>query len=210
MKKFCIPFYSAITLIFSAFILTACDDGMTIEVPGPDIEFNFNYSDINNRKACASDADSGYVRIAQSDTIYGKNIESFLAENGQQYASIVEAATIKNACLTISEGNTFSCIDSLKIKYRIVGTDQEFTLAVAGSNDGAAADSLWFNDVKVSKAQVYELLGSNIIATLYARPKATSPDLSCFKPGTSYTFRAKTSLSVKLASATSGTGSSLI
>jgi len=189
-------FFVVVAMALSAFGLTSCDENMTIDIDGPEIEFNFNYTDLRS-------AESGYVLVAQSDTISGTDIQAYLASEGQDYASIISSATMKSGKLTLSDGRTFAGVDSIQIRYKIVGNDTEFILTEAGASS-TVTDSLLFDEVNVTKEEVFELISNDIVASLYAIYDPTDPDFNCFQEGVSFTFTAKTVLSVKLAALASG------
>lgn len=201
MKKSCSRTMTALALIFTA-CFTSCDENSTIDVEGPDIEFTFAYSDINPAaSATRSNAPGEYKMVAQSDTIFGEDLENFLANSGQDYTSVVEAATITNAKLKLSSGSTFAGVDSIKIVYQIAGSDEEIILVKAGVTD-INADSLRFDTLTVDKTQAFALIKSNIIAKLYAIYRL--PEVNCFRPGVTYTFTAKSFLTVKASAVTDG------
>jgi len=185
-------------LLFLSILLTvtfnSCDDNATLDVPGPDIDFLFSFSDLRN-------ASTGYQMVAQSDTIKGKDLESYLSGKGQDYSSVVEAATLKDALLTLSEGSTFVGVDSVQIRYQIAGTTEEVVLAQAIVTDPTAR-TLGFSNLKVNKSQAFELIKKDLVAKLYA---AFNPfSVNCFQPGVTYRFTAKTVLTVNMSAITNG------
>lgn len=180
---------------------TSCDEGATMDIPGPDIDYQFTYSDAIQQTALRS-AVSSYQLVAQSDTIKGNDIESFLSNSGQDYTSIVETATIKNALLTLSEGATFAGIDSIQVRYQLVGSSEEYILTEAAIN-GFNGQTMSFSDVCVSKEKAFELIKNNIVARIYAKVTPTAT-VNCFQNGVTYRFTANTVLSVKLSALTEG------
>lgn len=175
--------------------MTSCDEEMTVDVPGPDIEFHFTYSDLRS-------GGLGYIKIAESDTLYGKDIREFLSNSGQQYDSVVASATIKNAILTLNDGYDFTGVDSMQLRYRISGTPTEMVLATA-SYSASTPDTLCFSDLKVSKEAAFEFISQDVIASLYAKVNPTNVP-NCFQTGVEYTFKAKTTLAVKMSALANG------
>jgi len=190
-------------LMVLAFILgfTSCEEGATMDIPGPDIDYQFTYSDALQQTVLRSKV-SGYQLVAQSDTIKGNDIESFLSNSGQDYTSVVETATIKNALLTLSEGATFAGVDSIQIRYQLEGSSEESILAEAAVN-GSNGQTMSFSDVCVSKEKAFELIKNNIVARIYAKVDPTAT-INCFQNGVTYRFTANTVLSVKLSALTEG------
>jgi len=178
-------------------LLTSCDEEMTVDVPGPDIEFHFTYSDLD-----LHDVFFGYGLVAESDTLYGKDVRDFLSNSGQQYDSVISSATIKNAILTMNQEHNFSGIDSLQLRYRIAGTSTELVLATAYYS-ASSPDTLRFTDLKVSKAAAFELISKDVIASLYAKVNPASSN-NIFHEGVEFTFKAKTSLAVKMSALANG------
>lgn len=196
MKSLRVSFFSLLCVGAMTVFFTACDEDMTIDVPGPDIEFQFDYTDLRS-------AFGQYVLVAESDTVYGKDMKAFLSEEGQDYDSVIASATIKDAYLSLTTGYTFAGVDSLQIRYRIAGTQTEMILATAGSTP-TTVDTMWFNDVKVGKEAIFEFISTDVIASLYAIYNPFEPGFNCFQPGVAYTFKAKTTVAVKLAAALGG------
>lgn len=188
-----------LALIFTI-SLTSCEEGTTVEIPGPDIDFQFSYSDAI-KNANLRNSNTNFFLIAQSDTIKGKDVESFVSNSGQDYTSVVEAATITNALLSLSENATFAGVDSIQIRYQVIGSEEEVLLAQAGV-DQADGQKVRFSDVKINKAQAFELIRSNVVAKIYAIFDPTS--VNCFKDDVTYRFTANTILSVKLSAMTDG------
>lgn len=186
--------------LFTSIALTSCEEGATLDIPGPDIDFEFSYSDtLSNPLLKSGNAD--YRLVAQTDTIKGQDIESFLSGVGQDYSSIVESAQLSDALLAITGDANFSGVDSVQIRYQIAGSDEEFILAQAGI-DTINGNSIRFNDIKIDKTEAFEMIKSNVIAKFYAIYDA--PKTNCFKNGVNYRFTAKTTLSVKLSALTDG------
>jgi len=183
------------TAILSTIGFYACEDGATIDVPGPSIDFEFEYSALRT-------ASTGFILIAE-DSIKGQDLEAFLADSStESYSSVVEAASILNAQITVSGGAyDFTGIDSVQIRYQLVGTDDEIVL-VSGAGD--ASDSIiYFNDVKVTKEQAFQLIGNDVVARFYAA--ASNPlNVNCFQAGALFHFTANTTLSVKATAVAEG------
>lgn len=196
MKSLRFSLFSFLCVGAMTVCFTACDENMTIDVPGPDLEFQFDYTDLRS-------AQGQYILVAESDTVFGKDMKAFLSGEGQDYDSIVASATIKDAYLSLTPGYTFAGVDSLQIRYRIAGTQTEMVLAVAGATP-TTVDTMWFSDVKVSKEAIFEFISTDVIASLYAIYNPFDANFNCFQPGVSYTFRAKTTVAVKLAAALGG------
>ena len=181
--------------------LTSCEENATMDVAGPDIHFQFTYSDINQNLSPRSSNTDKYQLVAQSDTIKGKDIETFLSTSGQDYTSVVEAATITNALLTLSENADFSGVDSVQIRYQTEGSTEDIVMAQATVKESNTR-TISFSDVKINKSETFDLIRNNIVAKLYAvyNPSA----INCFQPGVSYDFTAKTILTVKISALTEG------
>jgi len=184
--------------------LTSCEEGATLDIPGPDIDFEFTYSDTLSIPLLKS-GNADYRLVAQTDTIKGQDIESFLSGVGQDYSSIVESAQLSDALLVVNSDASFTGVDSVQIRYQIAGSDEEFILAQAGI-DTINGNSIHFSDIKIDKAEAFEMIKSNVIAKFYAIYDA--PKTNCFKSGVSFRFTAKTTLSVKLSALTDGVLSS--
>jgi hypothetical protein len=187
--------------VISTIGFTACDEGGTIDIPGPDLNYTFTYTDINNQVAAPRSTNT-WILIAE-DSVKGKDLEAFLADSAnQQYSDVVEAASLKNARLTVSGGDfDFTGVDSVKISYMIVGTTELLDMVI-GTPSVTSADSIAFNDTEVTKEQVYQLIGSDAVIKLYAVFNPLTQN--CFKPGAVYNFTANTVLSVKLAALAEG------
>jgi hypothetical protein len=183
--------------ILSAICFTACDENSTIDVEGPSIDFTFEYGSLR-------DASTGFILIAE-DSIKGADVEQFLSDStSESYSDIVEAASIINPRLTVSGGDyDFTGIDSVQIRYEIVGTNSEIILV---SGTGSEGDSIIvFNDVRATKEQAYKLIGNDIVARFYAATSNTS-NVNCFQTGALFHFTAQTTLSVKVSDATKSIG----
>lgn len=186
--------------LVTSITLTSCEEGATLDIPGPDIDFEFTYSDtLLNPLLKSGNAD--YKLVAQTDTIKGQDIESYLSGKGQDYSSVVESALMSDALLVVNGDASFSGVDSVQIRYQIAGSDEEYILAQAGI-DTINGNSISFSDIKIDKAEAFEMIKSNVIAKFYAIYDA--PKTNCFKNGVSYRFTAKTTLSVKLSALTDG------
>jgi len=203
MRKTGTKFLMFLTVVL-AIGFTSCEEGTTIDVPGPDVEYQFTYSDSILNTYLKSEA-TGYKLVAQTDTIQGRNIESFLSSKGQDYTSVVEAATLSNSMLTLTGETDFSGVDSIQIRYTVTGSENETILASAGI-DSINGQTVTFSDIQIDKAKTFELLKNNIVAKIYAIYDL--PKTNCFKNGVMYKFTAKTTLSVKLAALTEGLSSS--
>lgn len=188
--------FLTILLSLTSLLMTSCDENMTVDVPGPDIEFHFTYSALRG-------GGDNFLLIAESDTLYGKDVRDYLSKNDQKYDSVVSSATIKNAILTLNEGYNFAGVDSMQIRYRIAGTRTEMVMATAYYT-ADSPDTLRFSDVKVSKEAAFELISNDVIASLYARFDRNNRDINCFQTGVTYTFKAKTVLAVKMAALANG------
>jgi len=180
----------------TSLLLTACDDNTTVDVPGPDIEFHFSYSDLRS-------GGDNFILVAKSDTLYGKNLREFLSKSGKQYDSVISSASIKNAIMTLNEGYNFAGIDTMQIRYRIAGTESERIMATAYYT-ASSPDTLRFSDLKVSKDAALELISKDVIASLYAKFDRNNTSINCFQTGAMYTFKAKTVLAVKMAALANG------
>ncbi|MDD4922391.1 MAG: hypothetical protein PHS30_07940 [Bacteroidales bacterium] len=182
-----------LSLVF-AISLTACKDGVIIDVPGPDIDYSFNYSELSPYPALRN-SPSEYILVAQTDTIEGHDIESFLSRTGQNYASVIDAAKISNASLCLSENTNLSGVDSIQVKYQLAGSNQELLL-VQGAVDHSNNQSLDFSELCIDKTQAFEMIKSNVVAKIYAKYDPTA--IPNFQPGATCRFTAKTTLSIKL------------
>ena len=181
----------------AAFSFNSCEKSVTLDVPGPDIEFNFDCSSLYsaNLETRVSTSDK-YKLIATSDTIYGKDIEEFLSDNGQEFSSVVETATMYDADLTLSEGHDFTGIDSMQIRYEFIGSSGEIVLASGSSR--IVSNSMQISNITVSKTEIFELVSTDIVAKLYAKYDQTNPNINCFDNDVTCKFTAKTTLNVKL------------
>ncbi len=190
--------------ILSAIGLYSCDENATIDVPGPEVDFTFKYSDINALGAPAQRGLSIWKEIA-SDTIPGEDVVSFLQSDStnSQYADAIVAATLKSCKLTVSGGNfNFVGVDSVKIVYKLVGTTTVFELVV-GAPSATDNTVINFNDIKITKDEALDMISKDKIASMLVMFNPTSLP-NCFAPGAIYNFSAKSWISVKASSALSG------
>jgi len=186
--------------LVTSITLTSCEEGSTLDIPGPDIDFEFTYSDtLLNPLLKSGNAD--YRLVAQTDTLKGQDIETYLASIGQDFSSVVESAKMSDALLVVNGDASFSGVDSVQIRYQIAGSDEEIILAQAGI-DTINGNSIHFSDIRIDKEEAFEMIKSNVIAKFYAIYDA--PKTNCFANGVSYRFTAKTTLSVKLSALTDG------
>jgi hypothetical protein len=189
-------------LLLAAVCVTACDEGATVDVPGPDLNYVFRYDDVAGLASLRSAQANEWILIA-SDSVKGRDLKAFLSDSSnQKYSEMVAAASLKSPILTVSGGNySFSGVDSVKITYTLSGSEAEIPLVV-GAPSNTSTDTIAFNDVRVTKEQVYELMGCNATVKLYA---AYNPQAQhCFLPGAVYNFKAKSVLSVKVAALAEG------
>ena len=193
-----------VAAMLSAISFNSCDENATIDVPGPDVDFTFNYSDINSLGAPALRGFSVWKLVA-SDTIPGEDVVAFLESDStnKKYADAIVAATLKNGELTVTGGNfNFTGVDSVKIVYKIVGMSPVYDLVV-GAPEGTNLNVIHFNDIKITKDQALEMISKNKVASMYVKINPlTTPN--CFVPGAIYNFKASSLLSVKASSLTSG------
>lgn len=178
-----------------AIAFTSCEEGLTIDVPGPDISYEFTYSkDLLNPNLRSTV--TGYQLVGQSDTIKGQDVESFLSSKGEKFSSIVESATISDATMALTGEGDFTGVDSIQVRYQIAGSEDEFVLAQAGI-DSISGKNIRFSTIKISKVDAFELIKSNVVAKVYAI--YDQPSANCFQDGNTYKFTAKTTLSLKVA-----------
>jgi len=190
--------------MLSAIGFTACDENATIDVPGPDVDFTFNYSDIN---AIGAPALRGYSvwQVVASDSIPGEDVVGFLEsdETNKQYAEAIVAATLVDGQLTVSGGNfNFAGVDSVKIVYQIVGLSTVYDLVV-GAPEHGVLEVIHFNDIKITKDQALEMISKDKVASMYVKVNPLVQP-NCFAPGAIYSFTAASLLSVKASSALGG------
>jgi hypothetical protein len=179
----------------ACFTFAACDEGGTIDIPGPDIQYAFDFDSSFVLPSQLQQVNLNEWITVAGDTMSGNDLNSFLNDSAnQKYSDMVQAATLKNAKFFIN-GGSFNGLDSIKLSYNLVGSSEVFDLVV-GSPDIQSMDTIRFNDVRVTKAQVFELIGNDAIVTLKA--KFNSANQNFLVPGAVYNFQAKTSLSVKL------------
>jgi len=172
--------------------LSSCEESSTVEIEGPNIAFLLSFAELESH--LQRSATSDYVLVATSDTIKGQNIESYLTRIGQDYTSVVEAATIRNALLELSQGADFTGVKSLEFKYQLVGTNEEITLTKVNL-DGSDNQSISFSDIRIDKKQAFDFIQKNVIGKIYAIYDPTT--VKCFQNGVSYRFMANTTLTVK-------------
>jgi hypothetical protein len=183
------------TCLATTFAFTACEDGGTIEINGPDIDYSFAFDQNIVTNSLNQEQANDWVLIA-TDTVYGNDLETFLADTAnQKYSDMVQAANLKDAKLIIN-GGSFQGVDSVKISYQLIGSSNTLDLVV-GAPDEAANDTVRFSNVRVTKAQVFELIGNNAVIKLSAiyQPSAMQNFLV---EGATYQFKAKSTLSVKV------------
>lgn len=193
-------FLVAAVSLFSIIGLTACDE--TIDIDGPDIDFTFNYDDIN-AAAPAQRSFTAWQDIV-SETIPGENVVAFLEEDpdNKQYADAVVAATIKNGTLTVSGGTgdfNFTGVDSVKITYQITGSQDVYDLVI-GAPEVTNPTVVNFNSIKITKDQALKMMENEKRVTLKVKINPVMQP-NCFAPGAVYSFKAKTTLSVKVGTA---------
>lgn len=191
--------------VLSTIGLYSCDENATIDVPGPDVEFTFNYDDINT----AAPAQRGYSiwQDIVSETVPGEDVVAFLESDStnKQYADAIVAATLKNGTLSVSGGTgnfTFANVDSVKIVYKITGSTTVNELVV-GAPQTDNLTVIKFSDIKITKDQALEMIKSEKRVTLKAKFSPVALP-NCFAPGAVYYFKANSVLSVKASSVTSG------
>lgn len=191
--------------VLSAIGLTSCDENATIDVPGPDVDFTFNYDDINSA-APAQRAFSVWQEIV-SETVEGQNVTEFLEKDStnKKYADAIVAATLKDGELTVSGGTgnfNFQGVDSVKIVYKISGSTTVYDLVV-GAPEGDVMTTVHFSNIKITKDQALEMIEKEKVVTMLVKinPMITP---NCFAPGAVYSFTAKSVLTVKAMSALAG------
>lgn len=188
------------TSVLFAFGFTACDE--TIDVDGPDIDFTFNYDEINT--AAPSQRSFSVWQDIVSETVPGENVVSFLEEDPdtKQYADAVVAATIKDGKLTVSGGTgnfNFTGVDSVKITYQLTGSETVYELVI-GAPETTNPTVVNFNSIKITKDQALTMMENEKVVTLKVKINPIIQP-NCFAPGAVYTFNAKTKLSVKVGTA---------
>ncbi len=197
-------------LLFSVTILSAigfysCDENATIDVPGPPVDFTFNYSDINAVGAPAQRSLYIWQKVA-SDTIPGEDVVSFLESDSanSQYADAIVAATLKKCKLTVSGGNfNFTGVDSVKIVYNLVSIPTTVFDLVIGAPSATDNTVINFNNIKISKDEALDMISQDKVASMWVK---VNPMIrpNCFAAGAVYNFTAESWISVKAASALSG------
>lgn len=196
--------------VLSVFGLTSCDENATIDIPGPAVDFTFNYDDIHLNTAPKQRAANDW-EIIVSETVPGKNVVEFLEKDSanKKYADAVEAATLTEGKLTVTGGDgtlNFGGVDSVKITYQLTAGSATYDLVVGGP-DVQDLTTVKFGDIKITKNQALEMLQSEKVVTLLVKRSATVIP-NCFVSGAVYRFSAKSILSVKAMSAL-GNGVSL-
>jgi hypothetical protein len=191
--------------IFSAIGLYSCDENATIDVPGPEVDFTFNYSDINAIGAPAQRSISIWQKVA-SDTIPGEDVVSFLESDSanSKYAEAIVAATLKKCKLTVSGGNfNFNGVDSVKIVYHHVSTPTTVFELVVGAPSATENTVINFNNIKISKDEALAMISQDKVASMWVK---VNPMIrpNCFAAGAVYNFSAESWISVKASSALSG------
>lgn len=181
--------------ITAACLFTACDEGGTIEIKGPDIDYSFAYDPNFVFQNLNQQQGNDWMLIA-TDTVHGNDLQAFLSDTAnQKYSDMVQAATLKDAKLIINGGN-FGGVDSIKISYQLIGSSDNLDLVV-GAPDAISNDTVRFNNVRVTKAQVFELIGNDAVVKMSAiyQPSAIQ---NFMVAGATYRFKAKSTLSVKV------------
>lgn len=193
-----IKFWIAAVSVLTTIGLTSCDEGGTIDIPGPEIDYTFEYDPTFLAENHMVGFQQGAWTIIGMDSVHGQDLQAFLSDSSnQKYSDMVEAATLKDAHFVVTGGD-FTGLDSIKLSYQIVGQSQVLDLVV-GAPNLTSSDTIYFNDVKVSKEQVFELLGQDAVVKLSAIYRPTEQNF--LKPGAVYQFKAKSFLSVKLLAA---------
>lgn len=192
--------------VLSVFGLTSCDENALIDIPGPAVDFTFNYDDIHANTAPKQRAASTW-EIIVSETVPGKNVVEFLEKDSanKKYADAIEAATLTEGKLTVTGGQgtfSFAGVDSVKITYKLTSGSSDYDLVVGGP-DIADPSIVHFGDIKITKVQALEMLQNEKVVTLSVKKSATVIP-NCFAPGAVYNFNAKSILSVKAMSALAG------
>lgn len=186
---------SFLAAVFACFAFASCDEGGTIDIPGPDIQYAFDYDSSFVLPGQLLHINQNEWITVAGDTMNGNDLNSFLNDSAnQKYSDMVQAATLKNAKFFIN-GGSFNGLDSIKVSYNLVGTSEVLDLVV-GSPDVQSMDTIRFKDVRVTKAQIFELIGNDAVVML--KVKFNAANQSFLVPGAEYYFKANTSLSVKL------------
>jgi len=190
--------------VLSAIGFTSCDENATIDVPGPDVEFTFNYDDIN--AAAPAQRSSSVWLLKASDTIPAKNATEFLESDStnKKYAEAIVAATLKDCELSVTGGTfNFAGVDSVKIDYKLLNGSTTIYDLIVGGPVAENLDVIHFNDIKITKDQALEMINTNKVARMWIKINLAIPT-NCFAPGAVYNFKASSMLSVKASSALSG------
>jgi hypothetical protein len=188
----------ATAFILTTIGLTSCDEGGTVDISGPEINYTFEFDPTFFIETNLAEMQQDNWTVIGMDSVHGQDLQAFLSDSSSQnYSDMVEAATLKDAMFVVTGGD-FSGLDSIKLSYQIAGSTQVLDLVV-GAPNLTSTDTIHFNDVKVSKEQVFELLGNDAVVKLSAIYRPAEQNF--LKTGAVYQFTAKSTLSVKLLAA---------
>lgn len=152
-------------------------------VPGPDIEYSFNFS--GNGASTPS-----VWQLIASKTIDGEHLSSLITGNEMSIIGI----TLNNGQLILSGGQyNFNGIDSIKICYKLLDSVESVVVAV-GSPNGSDQKLVTFDTFMFSKEKAYEMIDKDKIVSIYAMLNQNS--VNFFKTDAVFTFIAKSTLAV--------------
>lgn len=155
----------------------------TIYVPGPNIEYSFNFS--GNGASTP-----GVWQLIASKTIDGEHLSSLITESGMSIIGI----TLKNGHLSLSGGQyNFNGVDSIKICYRLLDSIESVDIAV-GSPNGSDQKTITFDKFILSNEKAFEMIDKDKIVSIYALLNQNS--VNFFKTDAVYTFFAQSTLAV--------------
>ncbi len=199
--------------VLSVFGLTSCDENATIDVPGPLVDFTFEYDGSVLPSAQPQMRTTGFWVKLASDTLQGESAMDFLSKDStnKQYADAIVAATLVNGKLAITTSNNynFNGVDSVKITYQLEGDAGVFGSSldlVVGAPNATGKDTIYFNDLRITKEQALEMINKKKIATMSAFLTNPAAVPNWYGKGNviEFKFTAESVLSVKVLSALGG------
>lgn len=152
-------------------------------IPGPMIEYSFNYSGDGVIKP-------GVWQLVASKIIEGEHISSLVTEDDM---SIV-GATLNDGVINLSSGLfSFNGVDSIRLCYRLLDSDKMVDIAV-GTPKGSDQKSITLDKFILSNDKVYDMLDQDKTVSIYVLTNQNP--VNFFKTDAVFTFTSKSTLAI--------------